>query len=409
MVEEITGGETAWAYDVTTDGLHRIIEIGADGTALILFDSIAGYIQGDNVMSQDVTKFVPEGYLITPNINFGLNTDISWMSVVLEGQDLETAGKQIELWRSTDPEAIQDPDHPSWALTAQISNPSQSGIEVPMIGVKTKSLALQVKVFSVQGGTSSPSVTRFAVRGFPAHRDLVLTLPVNVSDIISAPGRMPYRLAEWGNETHRRILGLIGDSLEVFVLDPPVWIAGVVDQVSEPTEYISDRGSVMRVCQVQVRGKIKTQAGSGIGINAGLGIGQLGISLLGVGVVAEIFRTGFVLNYTASSPFEHDTALDPTTGLLNWNNVDPSLVTQLAASSTDANGLQSPEQWASVKVGDSIKILDADQSVSSNHFTLSVSGAPVDMGGWWQVPVTFVSSTGTVPTGATLFATIRFA
>ena len=287
MVEETAGGETAWTYDVTTDGLHRIIEIGADSTALILFDSIAGYIQGANVVQQDTDKFQPEGYLITPNINFGLNTDISWMSVVIEGQDLETAGKQIELWRSTDPEAIQDPDHPSWALTAQISNPSQSGIEVPMIGVKTKSLALQVKVYAVQGGTRSPSVTRFAVRGFPAHRDLVLTLPVNVSDIISAPGRMPYRLAGWGNETHNDLLSRIGDSLEVFVLDPPVWIAGVVDQISEPTEYISERGSVSVVCQVQVRGKIKTQAGSGIGTNAGLGIGRLGVSVLGIGTVLE--------------------------------------------------------------------------------------------------------------------------
>ena len=409
MVEEIVGGETAWAYDVTTDGLHRVIQIGTDATALVIFDSIAGYIQGANVMRQDTTKFVDEGYLITPNINFGLNTDISWMSVVIEGQDLEAAGKQIELWRSTNPEAIQDPDHPSWALTAQISNPSQSGIEVPMIGVKTKSLALQVKVFSVQGGTRSPKVTRFAVRGFPAHRDLVVTLPVNVSDIISAPGRMPYRLPGWGNQTHERLLQLIGDSVEVFVLDPPVWVAGVVDQISEPTEYISDRGSVSVVCQVQVRGKIKTQAGSGIGTNAGLGIGPLGIGLLGVETVPETLKTGFVLKYAASNPLVHDTSVDPTAGLVNWNNADVTLVTQIAASNTDVNGLREPIQWGLVATGDLIQIQDADQSVTSNHFTLTVAGSPVDMGGWWQVPVTFAVSTGTVPPGALLFTTIQFA
>ena len=286
MVEEVAGGETAWAYDVTTDGMQRVIEIGADSTALIVFDSIFGFIQGPNVVRQSTTHYQPEGYLISPNINFGLNTDISWMSVVIEGQDLETAGDQIELWRSTDPEAIQDPNHFSWVLAARISNPAQSGLEISMIGVKSKSLALQVKVFATQGNTRTPKVTRFAVRGFPAHRDLVVTLPVNVSDIISAPGRMPYRLAGWGNETHTRLLSLIGNSLEVIVLDPPVWIWGVVDKVSEPTEYISARGSASVVCQVQVRGKIRTSAGSGIS-NAGLGIGRLGVSLLGVEKVLE--------------------------------------------------------------------------------------------------------------------------
>jgi hypothetical protein len=286
MVEETASGETAWAYDVTTDGLHRIIEVTDDATALVLFDSIAGYIQGDNVMRQSTTHFQPEGYLISPNINFGLNTDIVWMSVVLEGQDLEPAGDQIELWRSLDPEAIQDPDHPSWQKVTQISAPAQSGIEVSLLGVKSKSIALQVKVFATQAGTRSPKVTRFAVRGFPAHRDLVLTLPVNVSDMISAPGRMPYRLAGWGNEVHHDLLAKIGDSVEAIVLDPPVWVRGILDQVSEPTTYVSDRGSVMRVCQVQVRGKLATSAGSGA-TNAGLGIGKLGVSVLGIGKVTE--------------------------------------------------------------------------------------------------------------------------
>ena len=409
MVEELTGGETAWAYDVTTDGLHRIIEIGDDSTALIIFDSVAGYIQGPNVVRQSTTHFQPSGYLITPNINFGLNTDISWMSVVLEGQDLETAGDQIELWRSTDPEAIQDPDHASWVLAAKVSNSAQSGLEVSMIGVKAKSLALQVKVYATQGGTRTPKVTRFAVRGFPAHRDLIVTMPVNVSDMISAPGRMPYRLAGWGNQTHERLLGLIGNSLEVVVLDPPVWVWGVLDKVSEPTEYISDRGSVSVVCQVQVRGKIRTSAGSGIG-NAGLGIGKLGVSVLGIGTVLETLNTGFVLNYVASNPLVHDTSVDPTTGLVNWNNADVSLVTQLAASGLDANGLTVPTLWSTASVGDVVQILDIDQSPlnGSNHFTVTVAGAPVDMGGWWQVPVTFVASTGTIVAGAALFTSIRY-
>jgi hypothetical protein len=73
--------------------------------------------------------------------------------------------------------------------------------------------------------------------------------------------------------------------VQVEVLDPPFTIGGVLDQVIEPVEYVSDRGSVSRYCRVVIRGKFLE--GTVVGTNAGLGIGDLGISLLGVEKVLE--------------------------------------------------------------------------------------------------------------------------
>ena len=282
--------ETAWAYNAISGGVYRTSEIFNDVTAPIVFNSLFGVITtpGDpdnDVLVQDINTRHDMGYLISPNINFGLNTKINWIAAVLEGQGLAEAGDQIELWVSDDPEAIHDTDHFTWRLITRINHPSQSGIEVPMLGLQSNSLAVQVKMYPVEDGSKSPVLTRFAVRGFPAHRDFILDVPVNVSDIVSMPGRMPYRIPGLGNVIHRDLLARSGDSVIVEILDPPFTIGGILDQVIEPVEYVSDRGSVSRYCRVVVRGKFLE--GTVVGTNAGLGIGDLGISLLGVEKVLE--------------------------------------------------------------------------------------------------------------------------
>jgi hypothetical protein len=282
--------DTAWSYNAISGGVYRTNVLSADVTAPIVFNSLFGVITtaGDpanDVLVQDITARHPFGYVISPNINFGLNTKINWIAAVLEGQGLAEAGDQIELWISDDPEAIHDTDHFTWRLITRINHPSQSGIEVPILGLQSNSLALQVKMYPVEGGSKSPVLTRFAVRGFPAHRDFLLDIPVNVSDTVSMPGRMPYRIPGLGNVIHRDLLGRSGDSVQVEVLDPPFTIGGVLDQVIEPVEYVSDRGSVSRYCRVVIRGKFLE--GTVVGTNAGLGIGDLGIALLGVEKVLE--------------------------------------------------------------------------------------------------------------------------
>lgn len=278
--------DNLWLYDVITTGTMRSNTLGIDVSSGVLFNEIFG---ARGTVTNDILytgpTYQPSGYLISPNVNFGLNTPINWISVVLEGENIQVAGDQLELWGAVDPGAIEDPNSPAWFLLTAITNPSQAGLEIPIINLQSKSLALQVKFFSTKGGTESPILTRFSVRGFPAHRDFIVDVPINVSDTVSAPGRMPYRIPGLGNVLHERVLSYSGKSIRLTVLDPPIMIDGVVDQIAEPTEYISHRGSVSRYCQVRIRGtKVD---GTSVGSNQGLGIGLLGVSILGIDKVTE--------------------------------------------------------------------------------------------------------------------------
>lgn len=280
-VQEKEDQDNLWGYDTVSTGLSRLEEFGDDITSLIVFTSVGGAIEGGSVIVGDPGLYRPDGYLITPNINFGLNTELNWMNVVLECVGLD-GSTEVQLLYSLDPRAILDRNHHSWRTATTVRYQSQQGIDIPLVGVTSKSMTLMVKLSASADATETPTVTRIAVRAFPKHRDWVVELPVNVSDQISAPGRMPYRLAGYGDVVHRRVLNLSGKSIECVLLEPPLHIRGVVDTVLEPIEYISERGSVGRYVMVRVRGTKIDQAGSGIATNQGLGIATLGIANLGV-------------------------------------------------------------------------------------------------------------------------------
>jgi len=280
-IEEQPGVDYLWSFDTVTTGLTRAEDFGDDITALIVYDSRGGAIQGGSVIVSHISHYRPMGYLITPNINFGLNTEINWMSAVLEcvGLDGQT---EVKMFYSLNPGAITDHESLDWKPITSVRWQSQQGIDIPLHNVTGKSLSLMVKLYASSDTMETPIVTRLAVRAFPKHRDWILELPINISDMIYAPGRMPYRLAGYGDTIHRRLMELSGNAIEATVLDPPIRIQGVVDTVLEPVEYIAERGSAGRYCMIRIRGNKLDSPGSGISTNQGLGIAALGIANLGI-------------------------------------------------------------------------------------------------------------------------------
>lgn len=285
-VREETTTQSVWRFDLVTFGLSRHVTTTVTGDAfgLVVFDERAAYSLATNVYYTN-DLFVDEGYIISPNITFGLNTDIDWLSLVVAALGLVSGGAQVELYYSTDPEAILSPDTSSgtpWRLGMRLSSPAAQDETFQLTGVTGKQVALMLKLYSSNSNTVAPDVTNHAVRGLPNHRDWILELPINVSDYIEVPGRRPLQIQGYGNVTHSEMLSLSGKSIEVTVLDPPISFRGIVDNVLEPTAYISDRGSVSVRCVLQCRGDRQTATANPTG-DAGMGLGLMGVATMGIG------------------------------------------------------------------------------------------------------------------------------
>jgi hypothetical protein len=220
--------------------------------------------------------------MIFPNVTFGVNTDITWLATVIEAQNLTDSGAQVELWRSSDPGAILDWQHRSWVLVQRLSSDGSSGIEIPLVNLKSRTLALQLRMSASANDTQSPSVTRVALRGIPAHRDFIMMVPFNVSDYVSAPNRAPIRYPGLGQSLQDEVMALVGESVEVVMIKPGIMFRGIVNNVSEPVMFVSNRGSVSRYVIVEFRGQRLTTTAPSTG-DAGIGLGLLGISIVGVG------------------------------------------------------------------------------------------------------------------------------
>ena len=297
--------EALWRYDLVTGGLTRIIyeQIVPNSTVeepvldplqseqtnlntLVVFDQIIGTIDftGDRIRISDPNLHQAFGYMVFPNITFGLNTPITWIATVVEAHDLVSSGGQVELWYSTNPTAILDWNDPSWVLAQRLSPQGASNVEIPFQGLNSRTLALQLRMFATEGATTTPKVTRIALRGIPAHRDLIMMVPLNISDIVSAPGRAPIRIPGHGNALHERVLALVGENVEAIILDPLVRFQGVVNNISEPVTFVSNRGSVTKHVLVEFRGSrlpgTATQAPTG---DDGMGLGTMGIATIGIG------------------------------------------------------------------------------------------------------------------------------
>ena len=281
-VQETATHDSTWRFDLVTLGLSRHRTMEFTGThSIVIFNDDGANIFGTSIWKTE-DNYIDQGWLISPNITFGLNTDIAWMETVTVVSNIVSGGKQVELWYSTNSAAITDPDHDSWAIASRISSPTQDEVTALLTKVKSKQLALMVRLYSSEATTKTPKVTRFAVRGIPVHRDWILELPVNVSDLISAPGRRPIVVHTFGDKIHEAMISKVGDNINIEVLDPPFKFRGIIDNIVEPTEYITDRGSVSVRLVLQCRGTRIVDGSTSIG-DAGLGIGLLGVTRLGVG------------------------------------------------------------------------------------------------------------------------------
>ena len=156
------------------------------------------------------------------------------------------------------------------------------GEEEPMVNVNSRWLVPKITLTSGSTQTYTPYVYSFSVRAFPEPEDVIVKMPINVSDRIERPGKTPKNIPGIGQKIFDAIQRLEGKSVTVNLYRPEETVRGIVENVTLPVQEISKQGSTMVFCFITIRGQIQAGETSSVSSLAALGVGELGIYEFGV-------------------------------------------------------------------------------------------------------------------------------
>lgn len=274
---------TLWRYQLPTAGLSRdriFDDTGQPMGIVIIGDQLAVTIKSKGLWAETAT-YVTGGWLITPAADFFSPSEKQWIDLRVAVSGVGALAP-IAVYYSTDIDALLDPDHASWVIIQNIRSAVSSNNPIPFNDIQARWMLLKFVLTS--SGASSPELFSFSIRAFPFTDDVLLELPINVSDRIEIPNRRPLHIPGWGNQVFTELLGLQGSSVVCDVFRPGFTVRGVIEKVSQPIQLLPERGSPTFYATVTIRGRIGTSTTSasqptGDGT---LGIGTLGIYKLGV-------------------------------------------------------------------------------------------------------------------------------
>lgn len=252
------GSEThVWRYYLETAAMTRNIIMAASGISQGLEridDRLLVAIDGDGLWVEDST-FAASGWLIGPFADFFQDAPKPWIGARIDTDSLPPGGgEQVRLLYSTVKDAILNAADGSWTQVISITTGQQTTEEV-MAGVTARGIAAQVELTAGTAGTTTPDVYAYAFRAYPAGEDIVVTIPVNVSDQIERPGRHRLRLRNWGQQVWADLKAKEGDQAEVEIYRPAEKMRGIILSVSTPITGYTRRGSPTVFTNITVRGR----------------------------------------------------------------------------------------------------------------------------------------------------------
>ena len=272
-----------WRYYLPTAGIARDLSVthtsdtNAKVTGITQTGTTGGkfiiLISGVGVYKQTDT-FVSTGYIISALADFYTSEKKQWV-----GAKLNTNGVSfgtVELATTTIPNDINDSTSSTWE--PQISVASGTGGEEEVLEL-VQGRWMSAKLTITTSDTSqSPELLSFAVRGFQLVNDLVVDMPINISDQVERPFRKALRVNGQGDLIYQALRNKEGQNVQLEIFRPDTLLRGIIENVSSPIEEISPRGSVTQYCLVRFRGsKVIATSSSG----EGLAIGLLGVKRLG--------------------------------------------------------------------------------------------------------------------------------
>ncbi len=262
-----------WRYYLPTGGIARDLEFAESGIVLgiaVFSDRIFTTVSGGGLYRES-TDYVSTGYIITALGDFFTSEKKQWVGAKLNTNVVSSGS--VKLFTSTIAADINNATAATWAEQVSIFS-GTGGDEEVMTLVDGRWIAGKIEI-NTDDVTQTPEMLSFAIRGFQLVNDLVVDMPINISDQIERPFRKAIRVQGQGDLVYQALRNKEGKNVQLEIFRPDTLLRGIIENVSSPIEEISPRGSVTMYCLVRFRGsKVVQTSTSGVG---------LGIELLGVG------------------------------------------------------------------------------------------------------------------------------
>ena len=265
-----------WRYYLPTGGIARDLEFGESGVVkgiAVYSDRLFATVSGGGIY-RETTNYVTTGYIITALADFFTSEDKQWVGAKLNTNDISSGS--IKLSTSTISTDIKDSAATTWQEQITL-NSGRGGEEEVMNLVDGRWIAGKIDI-TTDDTSQSPELLSFALRGFQLVNDLIVDIPINISDQVERPFRKRLKVNGQGELVYQALRNKEGKNVQLEIFRPDTLLRGIIENVSSPIEEISPRGSVTTYCLVRFRGSKVIQvsaSGEGLGI-ALLGVGRLG-------------------------------------------------------------------------------------------------------------------------------------
>jgi hypothetical protein len=273
-----------WRYYLPTGGIARdlvVSEHTSSATAKVLGITQTGtstplfvYVISGVGVYKEKTTYVDNGYLITALADFYTSEKKQWVGAKLSTESIQSGA--VKLFTSTFTKDLDDADATTWEEQVHLTS-GVGGDEQVMELVNGRWITAKITISTVDN-SQTPKLLAFAIRGFQLVEDLIVEMPVNVSDQIERPYRKALNVKGQGELIYQALRNKEGKNVELEIYRPDTLLRGIIENVSAPVEEISLRGSATYYCLVRFRGSkvtTETTAGEGLGL-ALLGVGRLG-------------------------------------------------------------------------------------------------------------------------------------
>jgi hypothetical protein len=265
-----------WRYYLPTGGIARDLEFAESGIVegiAVFSDRLFATISGGGLYRES-TNYVSTGYVITPLADFFTSEKKQWVGAKVNTNVVSSGS--IKLFTSTIAADINNADAATWAEQVSIFS-GTGGDEEVMTLVDGRWITGKIEI-NTDDVTQTPQMLSFAIRGFQLVNDLVVDMPINISDQIERPFRKALRVQGQGDLVYQALRNREGKNVQLEIFRPDTLLRGIIENVSSPIEEISPRGSVTMYCLVRFRGsKVVQTSTSGVGLGIELlGVGQLG-------------------------------------------------------------------------------------------------------------------------------------